>query len=225
MAFETREEIFEWVIAQKVPECPYCGRPMSLWEEPMMSIDDGLGWGTPFLFVCFNDDCELFVNGRQRIESEYGRGGSYRCLCYPQSGQFDAMHVGGPLGGRAQIIDDKVISERHRIEERIAEGMVLLERYRMEGNGGKILEMLRSSHEPSGIRAEAARLAGECCDLSAVDALRNHKFGNATLQRLAEEALQRIHDRHFTRECPYCAEIVKRRALVCKHCGGNLEKH
>lgn len=222
MAFETREEIFEWVIAQETPLCPHCGRPMSLWEEPMMSIDDGLGWGTPFLFICFNDDCELFVNGREQIASEYGRGGSYRCLCYPQSGTFDVMHVGGPLGGRAQIIDDKVIAERHRIEERTAEGLALLERCKAEGNGPKILEILMSSHEPARVRAEAARLAGEFCDLSAVDPLRNYKFGNDGLRRLADEALQHLHDRHFTRECPYCAEVVKRRALVCKHCGGDL---
>jgi len=32
----------------------------------------------------------------------------------------------------------------------------------------------------------------------------------------------RIHERHFTRECPFCAEVIKRRAKICKHCGKDV---
>ncbi|RLC31553.1 MAG: zinc ribbon domain-containing protein, partial [Deltaproteobacteria bacterium] len=31
-----------------------------------------------------------------------------------------------------------------------------------------------------------------------------------------------IHDRHFTRECPFCAEIIKKRAKLCKHCNQDV---
>ena len=36
---------------------------------------------------------------------------------------------------------------------------------------------------------------------------------------LTDNAISKIHTRNFTRECPFCAEIIKKRAKVCKHCG------
>ncbi|MCK5418660.1 MAG: zinc ribbon domain-containing protein, partial [Desulfobacterales bacterium] len=30
--------------------------------------------------------------------------------------------------------------------------------------------------------------------------------------------VSKIHQRYFTRECPFCAEIIKKRAKICKHC-------
>ena len=68
MSFETREEVLEKVMAMPKPKCPHCGVEMSLWEEPAMRFGDGLGWGTPYLFVCFNDNCELYQSGWKHIE-------------------------------------------------------------------------------------------------------------------------------------------------------------
>ncbi|MCI5120103.1 MAG: zinc ribbon domain-containing protein, partial [Candidatus Electrothrix sp. AUS4] len=31
-----------------------------------------------------------------------------------------------------------------------------------------------------------------------------------------------ILSNHFLRECPYCAELIKARAKVCKHCSKEL---
>ncbi|MFO7678613.1 MAG: zinc ribbon domain-containing protein, partial [Chloroflexota bacterium] len=42
---------------------------------------------------------------------------------------------------------------------------------------------------------------------------------NDALQKNAKAAVAKIHERHFTRECPFCAEIIKKRASICKHCG------
>jgi hypothetical protein len=33
-----------------------------------------------------------------------------------------------------------------------------------------------------------------------------------------DASIKKIHERNFTRECPFCAEIIKQRAKVCKHC-------
>jgi len=76
MSFETREEVLEKVIAMPKPKCPHCGVEMSLWEEPPMHMGDGLGWGTPFLFICFSDDCSLDRGGWNHSEETYAHKAS-----------------------------------------------------------------------------------------------------------------------------------------------------
>ncbi len=51
MAFETREQVLEKVLAQKRPHCPHCGQEMNIWEVPPITCGDGLGWGAPFLIA------------------------------------------------------------------------------------------------------------------------------------------------------------------------------
>jgi hypothetical protein len=59
MAFETREKVLEKILEEKKPKCPHCGQEMNLWEVPPFNIGDGLGWGVPFLYLCFNDNCSM----------------------------------------------------------------------------------------------------------------------------------------------------------------------
>ena len=72
------------------------------------------------------------------------------------------------------------------------------------------------------VRVRAAEVVGELASEEAVEPLRNLKFGNDILRKRVSDAIDAIHERHFTRECPFCAEIVKRRAKICKHCGSEL---
>ena len=62
-------------------------------------------------------------------------------------------------------------------------------------------------------------MIGDIGELEAIEPIRNLKFGNQRLQEQVDSAIQKIHERFFTRECPFCAEIIKKRAKVCKHCG------
>jgi hypothetical protein len=36
-------------------------------------------------------------------------------------------------------------------------------------------------------------------------------------------AISAILSKNFLKECPYCAELIKARATVCKHCQKELE--
>jgi len=60
---------------------------------------------------------------------------------------------------------------------------------------------------------------GDFGEIEAIEPIRNVKFGNKILQKTIGDAVKKIHERFFTRECPFCAEIIKKRAKVCKHCG------
>jgi hypothetical protein len=62
-------------------------------------------------------------------------------------------------------------------------------------------------------------MIGDIGELEAIDPIQNVNFGNQILQEKVEAAISNIHKRFYTRECPFCAEIIKKRAKFCKHCG------
>lgn len=222
MAFETREEVFERVISMERPRCPHCSKEMNIWEIPPIDFSDGLGWGVPYLFVCFNDECPLFKNSWEDIMENYGRTASYRCLSYPGTDKFDCMPVWGPQGGQGQIIDAQVVEEQAKLKEKTKKGLAVIAESKASGSEKPILELLLDAGQSGTVRAEAADALAECGGLDVIDALQNAKFGNAVLVKKTETAVSRIHERNFTRECPFCAEIVKIKANICKHCGSDI---
>jgi len=64
----------------EAPTCPHCRIVM----EKMDSRN--LDWGTPFLWVCFNDGCSFFMKGWQHMMDNYGQLASYRYMIEPDSG-------------------------------------------------------------------------------------------------------------------------------------------
>ena len=218
MAIETREQVLEKVLAQEKPKCPHCSEEMSLYEVPPFTFSDGLGWGVPYLFLCFNDDCSLYRQGWDHIEENYAHKASYRCMNYPGTDQFELMPVFSSMGGTGQIIDDEVLAKEEALKEAIKKGFSILAECYVSQDGPQVLTMLADAAEPARVRAKAAEMIGDIGELEAIEPLRNLRFGNELIQKAVDEAIQKIHKRNFTRECPFCAEIIKQRAKVCKHC-------
>lgn len=50
-----------------------------------------LDWGTPFLWVCFNDECTFFVKGWEHMMNTYGQLTSYRYMVEPDSGNCGVL--------------------------------------------------------------------------------------------------------------------------------------
>lgn len=92
----------------KAPDCPYCGEKTLKMTPPPFNVGEGLGWGEPYLYVCFNDECSLFANGWEHIRMNYGKVASYRCMYYPSSGVEDTICVYTPEALRGQIVEDDV---------------------------------------------------------------------------------------------------------------------
>ncbi len=219
MTFETKEEVLEKIMAQDKPKCPHCAVEMNLWEVPPINFSDGLGWGTPYLYLCFNDECPLYIEGWQNIEENYSHKASYRCLCYPGTEQYECMPVFSHMGGTGQIIDEQVLAQQEVLKENTKKGFNILATCITEEDWVCVVRMLLDPTEPPRVRVKAAEIVGDYGNLDAVEAIRSYKFGNDILQEKAELAVKKIHERSFTRECPFCAEIIKSRAKVCKHCG------
>lgn len=222
MTFETREQVFEKVISMEKPKCPYCQVEMQIWEVPPVSMGDGLGWGVPYLFTCFNDECSLYKKGWENIEQNYGHVASYRCISYPGTDKFECMPVFSPMGAQGQVVDDQVMLEEEILKENIKKGFSILADCYVEKDSVGVLRLLIDSAEPTRVRVKAADMLGDIGELEAIEPIQNLKFGNEKLQEQVDASIKKIHQRFFTRECPFCAEIIKQRAKICKHCGSDV---
>ncbi len=219
MAFKTKEEILEDILSHEKPKCPHCGKEMSLWEVPPIPVGDGLGWGVPYLYICFNDDCPLYVKGWVTMEEHYGRTSSFRCINYPGTDQFELIPVFSPMGAKGQIIDNKALAQQEALKQAIKKGFSILADCYVSKDWLTVLKILLDATEPVRVRVKAAEMIGDIGELDVIEPLRNQKFGNEILIKNVEDAIKKIHKRHFTRECPFCAEIIKKRAKICKYCG------
>jgi hypothetical protein len=219
MAFETREEVLEKILEMPKPCCPQCGVEMNIWEVPPINFSDGLGWGEPFLFICFNDACPSFVNGWDHIGEHYAHRASYRCINYPGSQTFEFMPVFSSQGATGQIIDEEAVAREEALKASIKKGFNLLATCYVDKDGPTILGILLDATEPARVRMKAAEMLGDIGELEVIEPLRSLRVGNTLIQEKVSAAVARIHERFFTRECPFCAEIIKQRAKLCKHCG------
>jgi len=222
MAIETRQEYLERVLEMQKPHCPHCNQEMSLWEVPPINFSDGLGWGEPFLFLCFNDECPLYVNGWGELEENYAQRASMRCFNYPGTKQFECMPVFSPMGAKGQIIDDQIMAEQEALNANIKKGFSILADCYVKKDGVTVMQLLTDPCEPARVRAKAAEMIGDIGEVEAIEALRCLRVGNQILQDTITTAIGKIHERHFTQECPFCAEIIKKRAKICKHCGKDV---
>ncbi len=84
-----------------------------------------------------------------------------------------------------------------------------------------MLNMLLDPVEPPRVRLKAAEMLGDISDTEVIEPLRYHKYAPKVAEAV-ETAISKIHTRCFTMECPHCAEIVKKRAKICKHCNKDL---
>ena len=220
--FETREQVLEKVMQLEKPHCPHCNEEMKIWESPPFAFSDGLGWDSPYLFVCFNDECPCYIEGWKNLMDNYAQHASYRCIQSPNSTNFDLMPVFSEVGGTGQIVDEEVMAAEEALKESIKKGFSVLAECYVSNDAVSVVRVLMDATEPARVRIKAAEMAGDLAEVEVIDLLNNHRFGNEKLQETVNKAIETIHERHFTRECPFCAEIIKKRAKVCKHCNKDV---
>ncbi|MBW1616047.1 MAG: zinc ribbon domain-containing protein [Deltaproteobacteria bacterium] len=219
---ETKEEVLERILALKKPKCKYCDKEMKVWETPLMPVGDGLGWGTPYLFICFNDECSLYKKGWEHINETYAHNASYRCINYPGTEQYECVPVFSSAGGQGQIIDEQTLAQEEALKENIKKGFLILAGCYQEKNWLETLRILVDAAQPARVRLKAAEMLGDIGDIEVIDTMKSCKFGNKSIQTQVNDSITAIHERHFTKECPFCAEIIKKRAQMCKHCGESV---
>lgn len=220
MAFETKEEVLLRVLAQERPKCTYCGNQMNIWEVPQFPFEEGLGWGAPYLFVCFNNRCPMYEQGWGHIRRNYGRHASYRCIRYPGSNTYACMAIFSQNGATGQIIDDEIATAKlQALKTAIERKMSFLEVCYAANDWQSLLNVLLDPIEKDIIRIKSAEIIGEIGRPEAIEFLMNKKFGNGFLSKIVKESVAKINERFSSRECPFCAEIINEAARICEHCG------
>jgi rRNA maturation endonuclease Nob1 len=141
---------------------------------------------------------------------------------YPGTQQFECIPVFSPMGGTGQIIDEQVLVEQEMLKEKIKRGFSILTDAYLSKDCVTVVRMLLDATEPQRVRLKAAEMVGDIGELEAIEPIKNVRFGNEIIQKKVDESVQKIHGRYFTRECPFCAEIIKKRAKICKHCGQDV---
>ena len=212
----------EQVMEDKKTICPHCGQRMNKWSTPTFNFADGLGWCTPFLYVCFNDECKFYMNSWKHMYESYGQEMGYRFMLHPDSGESSSLPVGSRHAMKGDIIDEiREARENEELEARKHAFMSLTD-YFMAKDVDSILRVLLDEKGFGSVRLKAAEHLGELGELKAIEPMANCTFTNEVIQKKVEESIQKIHGKNFTMECPYCAEIIKIRAKICKHCGREL---
>ena len=190
----TKADVYEKVISAERPVCPHCGKEMMISECLDTGISCGSGWGTPYLFVCLNDECPPFVNGWENMERNYGRKCSYRCICFPDSRKTELMMVLSSSEGEWNIVDEDVIAAdiaRGTASDPAVQELVQC----LESKDVRtLLDSLFDNKVYYKVRLKAAELIGELGSVEAIEPLRNRKYKNQLIATKVRDAIKRIHE-------------------------------
>lgn len=81
--------------------CPHCQQEMLRWYTPPDST-----WGTPYQYVCFNDECSYYQRGWEWMQKQYNKKASYRHRMNPYGKDSGPVPVWSPDALRARIIPE-----------------------------------------------------------------------------------------------------------------------
>ncbi|MGE4560093.1 MAG: zinc ribbon domain-containing protein [Desulfobulbus sp.] len=208
--------------AEEKHYCPHCSGDLVLCHAPAVHVGDGLGWGSEYLFVCLNDNCPLFVKGWDYIANQYGHVGSYRYMEIPNSKETYNMMVAGKDAFTGSIVDIEALkqqNERYQIQKK---ALAEMETAVAENNLQPVMTILLDESARTEDRKRAVEMLVPLNDLRCLDPLRNHTFRNEHLAIEVDLALRQVLAANYVKECPYCSELIKAQAKVCKHCGREL---
>jgi len=209
-------------VRRKEYTCPHCRKKMNKWQVPPFNFSDGLGWCTDHLYICFNDECSFFTGSWGHMEEHYGQDMGYRCMIHPDSNEVGAIPAGSVDAMKGNILDEiQEAKDAESIARRNANMARLTEAFMAQSVEG-IIAILEEEDEWPSVRLKAAQMLGDLEDLRALEPLMNISPSHEPVKKAIEDSVKKIHRANFTRECPHCAEIIKQRAKLCKHCGKEL---
>lgn len=204
--------------AEQKHYCNHCKTLLSCCHVPPFHVGDGLGWGTEIFYVCLNDECSLFANGWDHIETQYGHVGSYRYVLLPGNKKGEAMMVAGAQAFKGSEIDVDAMKATNERQQKEKEALTQLDTCVAEQNLTPVLYLILDEHVNKDDRERAINMLGEFNDLSCIDPIRNHTFRHPEQEHMVNMVISKMLKDNFKKECPSCSEIIKLQAKICAHC-------
>lgn len=202
--------------------CPHCNGKMDCCEAPQFHVGDGLGWGSEALFICLNDSCPLFINGWDQIEVQYGHRASYRYMELPGSKESNLMMVGNEMAFKGSIIDPEALKSQNSRYKKEQDAIKALDTCQEEGNLEPVMILILDEGANKEQRKRAIGLLVPLNNLKCVDPIRNHAFKDSSLEQEVNMVINQLLANNYSKECPYCLEIIKAQANKCMHCKSDL---
>ncbi|MEW6217932.1 MAG: zinc ribbon domain-containing protein [Thermodesulfobacteriota bacterium] len=198
--------------------CPHCQGELTYCQAPPFHVGDGLGWGCEAFYVCFNDECPLYVRGWKFIEANFGHCASYRYMLSEGASEGSTMMVASPDAYKGCIVDHEALRLQDARYQKEKEAVASLGSCVAEHNLAPVLQLLLDEAAHREHRLQACALLTELNDLACVDPLRNHTFRTSDVEQQVHLAVETVLRQNFSKICPHCAEIIKAQAKLCKHC-------
>ena len=212
----------DYSFLDEVHTCPHCNTKMDCCEAPQFHVGDGLGWGSDVLFICLNDDCPLLVKGWEQIERQYGHSSSYRYMELPGSKEGHLMMVGNKMAFKGAIIDREALRQQNTRYQAEIEAVKALDDCVERKDITPVMTLILDEAADKEQRKRALGLLLPLNDLSCIDALRNHSFRDTSLEQEVNMIITALLKNNYSKECPFCCEIIKAQAKKCLHCKTEL---
>jgi len=214
------DNLLEFIAAEHI--CPHCSTPMTPCRTPALNVGDGLGWGSPVFMICLNNECSLYKSSWQQFEEQYGHVASCRYMLLPGAKKGEPIMVGSCDAYTGGIIDLEEEKGRNKRKQAEDEAVRALDTCVAEHNLKPVIHLILDEKANLKKRQQACGLLEELNDPQCADPIRNHTFKHTEIGQLAGIAVDRILKANGLKECPLCAELIKMKAKVCKHCGRDL---
>lgn len=198
--------------------CPYCDKGLSLCHAPAVHVGDGLGWGSEYIFICLNNECSLFANGWEHIDNQYGHVGSYRHMEIPGTNETYNMMVAGEGAFTGSIVDVDELKAKSTRYKKEKDAVSALDSCIEKENIEPVLYLLLDESANINGRKRAMNLLKSFNDLSCIEPLRSHTYRDTGLEQEVNMVIRALLKKNLLKECHFCAELIKERAKVCKHC-------
>lgn len=212
----------DYSFLDEVHVCPYCKGKMECCDAPQFHVGDGLGWGSDVLFICLNDACPLFVDGWDQIEVQYGHSASYRYMELPGSKESNLMMVGNKMAFKSSIVDPEALKNQNSRFKKEKEAIKALDTCQEENNIEPVMTLILTEGASREQRRRAISMLLSFNDLKCIDPIRNHAFRDSSLEQEVNMVIAQLLKNNYSKECPYCCEIIKSQATKCLHCKSDV---
>ncbi|SHO45325.1 zinc ribbon domain-containing protein [Desulfopila aestuarii] len=212
----------DYSFLEEVHTCPHCQKKMECCDAPQFHVGDGLGWGSDVLFICLNDDCPLFVKGWDRIEQQYGHSASYRYMELPGSKESNLMMVGNEMAFKGSIVDPEALKKQNVRYQKEIEATKALDSCLENNDLGPVMTLILDEGADKVQRKKAIQLLLQLNNLKCIDPIRNHSFKDSSIEQEVNMVISQLLQNNFSKECPFCCEIIKSQANKCMHCKTDL---